>query len=215
MSQAEKQKYQMVQENSEDFIPGTRVHITVTPRNEYSRIKSVKRVSKSEWEYEVSGDHSKIEDFHDKNKFQIGKNKFNIAITNFETETFPYSFLCESEGVPWTMNVARQLWYETEETALNIRTSSIRSFTSSELGTLHMLAGRKFTMVFMKPRVEGQSEHDWLNEENNKMLTLHFKSPHENALAFCMLSHKRLGEGGCFLSLGDDNIRMICGFLMN
>lgn len=208
MSQAEKQKYQMIQENSEDFIPGTRVHITVTARNEYSRIKSVKRVSKSEWECEVSGDHGEIEDI-------LMQNKFEIGITNFEIGTFPYSLLYNAEGMEWTMKVVRKLSYEFEETTLNIKTSSIRSSNSSELGVLHMLAGTSTTMVFMKPRVEGQSEHDWLNEENNKMLTLHFKSPHENALAFCMLSHKRLGEGGCFRSLGDDNIRMICGFLMN
>lgn len=197
----------LIEVNGSNFIPGTSVHVTVTPRNEYSRIMSVKRVSESEWEYEVSGDHGDMEWFTE--------NKFDFRMENFETGTVHYSVFSESERVAFFSPTARKLSYETEETALNIGTYNIRSFTSSELGLVHMLAGRKSTMVFMKPRVDGQSETDWINEKDNKTLTLHFKSPNENALAFCMLSNTRLGKESCFGSLDYDHIHMICGFLMN
>ena len=75
--------------------------------------------------------------------------------------------------------------------------------------------GGRFNFDLLKPRINGQSLSDWMNDVRSKMLTLRLQSPDEIALTLCMLSHKRFGAASVFRSLSDDNMQMIFGFLKN
>jgi len=224
MSDAKQQKSQMAPELSENaqLIPGTGVYVTVKPllpwflnpksRVSPAHVKSVKPVSESEYEYDLSGDHGDIDNCLDWNRFEI-------RLMNQGPDTFKYTMKYEP-GKRICRNVIRRLSdsFETEsvEGPYQICTGDIRPRQSYKVLEVHMIeGGGRFNFDLLKPRVNGQSFSDWMNEDSSKMLTLRLQSPDEIALALCMLSHERLGAGSAFQFLSDDNMQMIFGFLKN
>jgi len=185
--------------------------VTVTPEKEHSRILSVSQVSESEWVCDLSGDHGNLDNCSEWNLFKI-------CIQNFESDTFPYAVLYEP-GDMIQKNVKRQISFdqpENGEGTHEILTGRVKPNDSYNVLSVHMIAGmggRKIDLL--KPRAEGQSLSDWMNDASSKMLTLRLQSPDEIALALCMLRHERLGARSAFKFLTDDHMWMILGFLKN
>jgi len=185
--------------------------VTVTPEKEHSRIVSVSQVSESEWVCDLSGDDGNLDNCSEWNLFKI-------CIQNFESDTFSYAVLYEP-GDMIHKNVKRQISFdqpENGEGSHEILTGRVKPNDSYNVLNVHMIAGMGGIKIdLLKPRSNGQSLSDWMNDASSKMLTLRLQSPDEIALALCMLSHQRLGAASVFRSLSDDNMQMIFGFLKN